>query len=44
VYIQIPQVVLNLIFAYNGRDFILLVPALRLKDSRDVGRVPTSEN
>ncbi|KAK4806827.1 hypothetical protein QYF61_005623 [Mycteria americana] len=35
VYLQVPQVVSNLNFSYEGRDFVPLVPALRFGDLRD---------
>lgn len=41
VYIQVPQVVSNLIFCYHGKALISPVPTLRFRDLRDVGRVPT---
>lgn len=40
VYVQVPQVVSNLIFCYHGKDLISL-PTLRFRDLRDVGRVTT---
>lgn len=39
VYVQILQVVLNLIFSYDGKDFSPQVPSLRLMGLRNVGRV-----
>lgn len=44
VYIQVPQVVLNLIFSYSWRDLISPVPALRFRDLREVGGEITIEN
>ncbi|KAK4806815.1 hypothetical protein QYF61_005611 [Mycteria americana] len=44
VYLQVPQVVSNLNFSYEGRDFVPPVPALRFGDLRDVGREITTEN
>jgi len=38
------QVVLSLIFSYSGWEFIPLVPALRFRGLRDVGKAVTSEN
>ncbi|KAK4806814.1 hypothetical protein QYF61_005610 [Mycteria americana] len=42
--VQVPQVVSNLNFSYEGRDFVPPVPALRFGDLRDVGREITTEN
>jgi len=39
MYVQVPQGDSNLIFTYDGRDFISPVPALR-----EVGRGITIEN
>ena len=36
VYIQVPQVISDLIFSYDGKDFVPLVLALRFRDLRDV--------
>lgn len=38
MYVQVPQVVMNLIFSYRGRDFSPQVPALKSIHSRGVGR------
>lgn len=43
-YVQVPQMVSNLIFSYSGRDFILPVPALKLRDLRDVETEVTDKN
>jgi len=37
MYVQVPQVVLNMIFSYSGRDFAPPVPALWSIHLRDVG-------
>lgn len=37
VYVQVSQVVIsNLIFTYDGKDFVPLVPSLNFTDLRDV--------
>jgi len=44
VYVHVPQVVSNLIFSYDGWDFIPPVPDLGFRDLRNLGRATDSEN
>jgi len=44
MYAQLPQVVTDLIFSCNGRDFAPSVPVLQSIHSRSVGRVVASED
>ena len=44
VYVQVPRVVSNSTFSYNGMDFIPPAPALRFRGLRDVVREITIEN
>jgi len=38
MHVQIPQVVMNLIFSYSGRDFAPSIPILWFRHLRGVGR------
>jgi len=44
MYIQVPQVVTNLIFSYSGRDLASPVPVLWLIYLRGMGREAASED
>lgn len=44
LYVQVPQMDLNLIFSCDGWNLIDLVPALRFRDLTDLGRAIASEN
>lgn len=44
MYVQVPQMVTNLVFSYSGKDFAPPVPALRSIHSRGVGREVASED
>jgi len=44
MYVQVPQVVTNLIFSTSGRDLAPPVPALRSIHSRGVGKEAASED
>jgi len=44
MYIQVPQVVTNLIFPYRGRDFGPPVPVLQSVHLRGVGREVARED
>lgn len=39
LYVQVPQVISNLIF-YSGKNFIPSIPALMFRSLRDVGKYP----
>jgi len=43
-FVQVPQVVTNLIFSYSGRDFASPIPVLWSIHSRGVGREVASED
>jgi len=43
-YVQVPQMVSNLIFSYEVLEFIPPVTALRIRYSRDVGGAIASKN
>jgi len=44
IYVQVPQVVTNLIFSYSGRDFAPPLPILRSINSSGVGREVAGED
>jgi len=44
MHVQVPQVIMNLMFSYGGRDFTPPVLALRSVHSRGVGREADSKD
>jgi len=44
MYFQVPEMVSNLFFSYDGRNFIPPSPALRFSSLKGVGKELTFEN